>query len=60
LGAAKPLTVYRFQSRQQLEAEQPTESEADGALAMAVDIMAVNLHLGTVAQYALDHGRHLR
>jgi hypothetical protein len=60
LGAVKPLTVYRFQSRQQLKAKQPTECKPDGALAMAVDIVAVDLHLGTVAQHALDHGRHLR
>ena len=46
-----------LQPRQQLEAEQAGEGEADRALAVGVDVVPVDAHLGAVAQHALDHGR---
>ena len=49
----------RLQPRRQLEAEQVAEGERHLALAMAVDVVALNVHVGAVAQHALDHGADL-
>ena len=49
----------RLQPRQELEAEQPAERERHRALAVGIDILAVDLHLGAVVDHALDHRRDL-
>jgi hypothetical protein len=46
----------RLQPRSQLEAEQLAEGEGRFALAMAVDILALNRHVVAVPQHAPDHG----
>ena len=42
---------------QKVEPEQVTEGEGHVALPMAVDVSLLNVHLGAMPQYALDHGR---
>jgi hypothetical protein len=49
------LGVNRLQPWQKLESEQPTEGKRDRALAMRIDVLAINLHLGAVMDHALDH-----
>ena len=58
--AVQLLGVNRLQSWQKLESEQPTEGKRDRALAMRIDVLAINLHLGAVMDHALDHRGHLR
>ena len=41
---------------QKMEPEQMTEGEGHVALPMAVDVSLLNVHLGAMPQYALDHG----
>ena len=60
LGQVEPLTRNAFQTRQELEAKHPAERERHLALAVAVHILALDLHLRVMAQHALDHGGHLR
>ena len=59
LGQVEPLRRDRLQPRQELEAEQPAEGERHLALPVAVHVLALDLHLGVVAQHALDHGGDL-
>ena len=42
---------------QKVEPEQMTEGEGDVALTMAVNVSLLNVHLGAMPRYALDHGR---
>jgi hypothetical protein len=53
--AVQLLGVNRLQPWQKLESEQPTEGKRDRALAMRIDVLAINLHLGAVMDHALDH-----
>src|SRR5262249_12049422 len=45
---------------QQVDVEQPGDSEPDFGLAVAVDIVAFHGHRGAVPDGALDHGGDLR
>jgi hypothetical protein len=47
------LRVDRLQPRRELEAQQPTERERHRALAVRIDVLAIDLHLGAV----VDHPR---
>ena len=55
----EPLFAKVLQSRQELEAEQVAEGEADLALPMGVDVLLLDIHLGVMAQHPLDHGGDL-
>ncbi len=55
----QPLLVDRLQPRQELESQEPTERKCHRALAVGIDVLAVDLHLGAVVDHALDHGRDL-
>ena len=50
------LTGDRLEPRGQFEAEQMAKGETDCALAMGIDVLALDLHVRAVAQHALDHG----
>lgn len=50
----------RFQAWRKFKSKQVAKGKADGALAMAVDIVALDLHVGAVPQHALDHRRDFR
>jgi hypothetical protein len=58
-GAIQLLRGDRFETWHQFEAQQGTQSKADMALPGRVGLWALNGHLGTVAQHALDHRGHL-
>ena len=58
-GAIQLLRGDGFEPRHQLESEQGAQGKPHMALPGRVGIWALNGHLGTVAQHALDHGRHL-
>lgn len=60
VGPVQLLAADRLEPRQQLEAKQPAEGEADRALAVAVHVLAVNLHLRAVVQDPFDHRGDLR
>ena len=47
--------MNRFQPWQKLESEQPTEGKRDRALAMRIDVLVIDLHLGAVMDHALDY-----
>lgn len=57
LRAIQLLPRDALQPWQQLEAQQFPESEPNLALAVAIDVVLLHRHLGTVAQDALHHGR---
>src|SRR6266508_2129428 len=44
-----------FEPWQQLEAQEMAESKRDDTLTVTIDVLAINLHLGTVAQHPFDH-----
>src|SRR3546814_20343238 len=54
-GHIELLARDRLQARCQLEPEQVAKGEPHLALTMAVDIMPLNLLVGTMAQHAFDH-----
>ena len=58
--AVQLLRVDGFQPWQQLEAEQPAEGKGDRALAVGIDVLSIDLHLGAVMDHALDHRSHFR
>src|ERR1700679_3614157 len=55
--AIEPLGMDALEPWQKVEPEQVTEGEGHVALPMAVDVSFLNVHLGAMPQYALDHGR---
>jgi hypothetical protein len=60
LRSIQPLCVKRLESGQQLEAQQPAESKRDLALAVAIHVVLLDLHLGVVAEQPFDHRRDFR
>ena len=63
-GAAPNWTIKLLRGdglepRQEVKAQEVAEGKADFALAVAVDVLLLDLHLGAVAQDALDHGGDL-
>ena len=63
-GAAPNWTIKLLRGdglepRQEVKSQEVAEGKADFALAVAVDVLLLDLHLGAVAQDALDHGGDL-
>jgi hypothetical protein len=56
-GAIELLGMQIFQAGQQLEAQKRTKGKSDLRLTMGIDVVAIHLHLGRVAQQTGDHGR---
>src|SRR5436305_10167930 len=54
-GAVELLGMEIFQPWYQLETQQGAEGKSDLALSMSIHVIAINLHLGTVAQQPSDH-----
>jgi hypothetical protein len=59
-GTVEALPADVLQPRQQLESEQAAEGERDLALAVTIDVLAIDRHLRAMADHALDHRRDLR
>lgn len=47
-----------LESRQQVKAQDMTEGKSNLALAVTIDLLALNLHVRTMAQHSFDHRRH--
>ena len=47
--AVKFLRADRLQTRHELEAEQPAKAERNGALAVGVNILAIDLYWGSIS-----------
>lgn len=58
-GQVQLLLTDSLEPQQQLEAKSAAEGERHLGLGLAVDIGAVNLGVGAVAEHALDHGGNL-
>ncbi len=54
-GAIELLGMEIFQAREQLEVQKRARRKADLALPVGIDVIAVDLHLGAIAQQAGDH-----
>jgi len=54
------LIVDRLESREELEAQESREGEPNFALAVAIDVILIDGHLGAMPQDAFDHGRDFR
>jgi len=55
IGSVEPLGMDSLEPREQSEAEQPTKCKGDLALAVAVDVLSIDHHLGKVPDDAFDH-----
>ena len=51
--------MNRLEPWEQSEAQEPAEREGDRALAVRIDILPIDFHLGAVMDHTLDHRRHL-
>jgi hypothetical protein len=63
LAGSRPVQLYfvdLLDPREQVEAEQPGDPEADLGLAVGVGVAGLHAHRGAVPDGALDHGVHLR
>lgn len=55
LRAKEALGMNRLEPRQQLKSQEAAEREGHLALLVAVDVLAIDFHLGAMAQDARDH-----
>src|SRR3546814_10616548 len=53
------LASDRFQAGCKLKSEKPAKCKANRALAMTINILSLDFHVGAMAQHALDHGGDL-
>src|SRR3546814_3226783 len=58
-GKSKLLASDRFQAGCKLKSEKPAKCKANRALAMTINILSLDFHVGAMAQHALDHGGDL-
>src|SRR5438552_869470 len=52
------LAMDPFETREQLKIEEMAKGKGDRTLAMGIDILFLDAHLGPMAQHPLQHGRH--
>ena len=55
IGPRQFLNRDRLQPRHELETQRPAEGKGDCALAVGVDVLTIDLHLGAMMNYPLDH-----
>ena len=58
-GPVQLLRMYRLQPRHELAGQKLAERKGYRAVAMGIDVLAIDFHFGAMVKYSLNHRGHL-